>query len=426
MLEQTFNKINDVISQLKGQSFTKNEIEQLSIELRDVLIGADIPYDYIKSIIQDMQQKLKHITAKNLDKKAVVGGLLQSYIDATFNSISGKSIEIRKTGITTIGMFGPNGVGKTTAVVKIANLIRNKHNKRVLCVSFDITRFAAQEQLKILCEKNDIEYLNIVENGIDVGVKKIQEIVDYEIVDVLIVDFAGISPDNIEGTRIWNSVLESIDFDEKIVVLDGTFGQNTIELIKGFDKILKITGFAVSKIDSDQKGGVFFAIATASDKPIYYVSTGEKINNIVPFNKRMISDALFNIGGLKNVISSFQESNKEYIQALIQKNKKAGLNYNDLFDQLTQLINFGKLDKVLSVLPHTRSFFNVKLSTDAYILIKKWISIIASMTPEERENIKCLNIDRMNRIARGSGTNISDVMTLQKKIEEINEQKVLK
>jgi signal recognition particle subunit SRP54 len=121
--------------------------------------------------------------------------------------------------------------------------------------------------------------------------------------------------------------LESIDLDEKIVVLDGTFGQNTIELIKGFDKILKITGFAVSKIDSDQKGGVFFAIATASDKPIYYVSTGEKINNIVPFNKRMISDALFNIGGLKNIISSFQESNKEYIQTLIQKNKTAGLNY---------------------------------------------------------------------------------------------------
>ena len=424
MFAQTFNKIQNAVSKLKGDAFTTAEIDTLTIEIRNILLEADVPYEYVKSLCLDLQQKIKNIKAKKLNKGAVVGGLLQSYIDATFDNAVEEGIKIKKNGITTIGVFGPNGVGKTSIIPKIANLIKQKQNKRIMCVSFDIIRFAAQEQLKILCEKNDIEYLNIVENGIDKGILKVKEIIEYEMVDVLFVDFAGISPDNQEGAKIWQDVLQDIELNEKLLVIDSTFGQHTIKLIEGYNKLVDITGFAVSKVDSDQKGGVFFSIATASDKPIYYVSIGEKINDISIFSKRMVSDALFNDGGLKNVIDAFRSSNKEYIQSLINRHNKKGIDYNDLMQQLTQLLSFGKLDKVLSVLPHTKSFFNVKLSTDAYILIKKWIAIILSMTKNERENINLLNVDRMNRIAKGSGTTMSDVITLKKKIEEINQNTI--
>ena len=425
MLEQTFNKLNNIIAKLKGDVFTKSEIEQLSIEIRSILLDADLPFDYIKNLIQDMQQRLLNINVKKIDKKAVIGGILQSYIDETFNHLSGKTLTIKKNDITTIGIFGPNGVGKTTVVSKIANFLKTTTRKRIMCVSFDITRFASQEQLKILCEKFDVEYLNIVDKNINDGLVKVNEIIKQKVVDVLIIDFAGISPDNENGKNIWQLVLNNARLDERIVVLDSTFGQNTINLIRGFDKIVNITGFIVSKTDSDQKGGVFFAIASASNKPIYYISTGEKKEDISYFNKRMISDALFSTGGLRNVIASFQESNKEYIKTVISQKQKNDIDYNDLLKQLTQLVSFGKLDKVLSVLPHTKSFFNVKLSTEAYILIKKWISIIMSMTKFERQNVKCLNLDRMNRIAKGAGVDISDIITLQKKIEEINREQVL-
>ena len=421
MFAQTVDKIQNVVSRLKGDSFTTAEIDGLTLELRNILLDADVPYEYIKSLCADLQTKIRNVRAKKLNKSAIIGGLLQSYIDATFDNADGDEKKKKNTGITTIGIFGPNGVGKTSIIPKIAHLIKQEHNKRIMCVSFDMTRFAAQEQLKIVCKTADIEYLNVIENGLEQGILKLKEIIDYEMVDVLFVDFAGISPDNQNGAKIWLNVLNEIKLDEKILVIDSTFGQHTIELIEGYSKIVNITGFAVSKVESDQKGGVFFSIATASNKPIYYVSMGEKINDIAKFNKRMVGDALFKDGGLKSVIDEFRKSNKEYIQQLIIQKNKHGINYNDLLQQLTQLLSFGKLDKVLSVLPHTKSFFNVKLSTDAYILIKKWIAIILSMTKNERANINILNIDRINRIARGSGTTISDVITLKKKIEEINQ-----
>ena len=423
MLEQTFQRLNDVITGIKGNKFTSREVEELSMEIRNVLLGADIPYDYVISLIKHLRTRISKINDKNLNKNAVVGALLQSYIDSTFANSETEGIDVKKVGITTIGVFGSNGVGKTTFVAKLAKLLKTQYNKRAMCVSFDITRFAAQDQLKVLCQNNDIEFLQIVENGIENGIKKLKAIIEYEVVDILIVDYAGIAPDNESGREIWKEVLENINFDERIIVLDSTFGQNAVKLIKDFEKIVNATGFAVSKVDSDQKGGIFFSIKVASEKPIYYISTGEKIDDIIVFNKKVITDALFNDQGLKNVINSFKESNKEQIKAILLKNVKKELDYNDFLVQLSQIISFGKIDKILSILPHTKSFFNVKLSTEAYMLIKKWIAIINSMTTYERTTPNALNLERMNRIAKGAGVSLADILVLQKKIRDINETK---
>ena len=423
VLEQTFKKLNNALMNIRGSAFSKKEIEGITTELQEILIEADIPYDYIKSLTKTLGEKLTKITEKKIDKKAIIGGLLKTYIDETFSNTKLGGIKIKKNGITTIGVFGTNGVGKTSFVAKLANLMFQQYKKRAMCVSFDITRYAAQEQLETLCKKNNIEYLRIVENGVENGINKLKEIIEYEMVDILIIDFAGSSPDNQKGLELWQKVIENIDFDERVVILDGTFGQNAVPLIKKFVKVVNPTGFAISKIDCDKKGGIFFAVRVASDKPIYYVSTGEKINSILEFEKNMISKALFADDGLKSVISAFQDSNKNYIQSTIYNENNGKFNYNDLLIQLSQIVNFGKIDKILSVLPHTRKIFNVKLSTEAYILIKKWISIINSMTNYERATPTCLNIERINRIAKGAGVQVSDVLTLKKKLEEISVNK---
>ena len=236
----------------------------------------------------------------------------------------------------------------------------------------------------------------------------------------MLVDTAGISPDNREGAIQLSEIMKTIRFDERLLVLDGTFGQYATDLIKKFTALAQPTGFVITKTESDQKGGVFFSVRTASEKPIYYITHGEKIDDITPFNQHTIGNALFSDGGLKRLIESFHESNQEEILTMINKAQNQALNYNDLKTQLTQLVNFGKLDKVLSVLPHTRSFFNVKISAETYNLIKKWIAIINAMTILERKTPTCLGIERMNRIAKGSGTTIADVITLKKKLEEIN------
>ena len=419
MLESTFNRLNAILSGFRNSSFTKSEINELVADISEVFLSADIPYEYVETLTNDLNAKLPTLRAKRIDKAAVVGGLIKSYLDKTFDYRS-KKITLKENDITAIAVCGTNGVGKTSFIAKLANLIQKNYGKSVMCVSFDKTRPAAQEQLKVLCANNKIEFVHLDDANFRKNLERAANIVQYRLVDVLLVDTAGISPDNREGAIQLSEIMKTIRFDERLLVLDGTFGQYATDLIKKFTALAQPTGFVITKTESDQKGGVFFSVRTASEKPIYYITHGEKIDDITPFNQHTIGNALFSDGGLKRLIESFHESNQEEILTMINKAQNQALNYNDLKTQLTQLVNFGKLDKVLSVLPHTRSFFNVKISAETYNLIKKWIAIINAMTILERKTPACLGIERMNRIAKGSGTTIADVITLKKKLEEIN------
>lgn len=420
MLEETFNKINNVISGLRNRCFTDDEIDLLAMDLRNVLLEADIPYSYVKEFLVELKKKLSLVKEKKLDKSAIVGGIIKDFFDKTLSNGSNKSINIKKNGITTIAVCGTNGVGKTSFVAKLANLLQKQYKKNVVCISFDKTRPAAQEQLKVLCQKNNIDFITEPDDfDNEKTIKRVIYIIENKLADVLIVDNPGISPDNKKGVEQLQNIIKNIQFDEKILVLDSTFGQNAVEFIKKFDDLVDLTGFTITKTESDQKGGVFFAVKSVSNKPIYYITEGEKIDDIKPFDAKMISDAIVD-GGLKKLVDAFRNSNQEHINSLLNKAKNHELNYNDLLLQLQQLVSFGKLDKVLSVLPHTRSFFNVKLSTDTYTLIKHWIAIINSMTKYERNNPTILNMDRINRIAKGSGCQVADVLVLRRKLDEIN------
>ena len=416
MLYQVFAKINDIISSFKGNTFTKQEITLFCNKLYDTLIQADVPYDYTQQFVGYIRNKLMKMKNKNLNKQMVVGGIIRSYIENTFKQANSNGIHIKDNVVNVIGVYGPNGVGKTSFVAKLAKLFQTKFNKKILCVSFDATRTSANKQLQILCNSNDIAYINVVEHNIDDGLNKIRQIVKYKMVDILLIDNAGISPDDRDGILMWKNVSDVVDFDEKIVVLDATFGQNASRLINAYVKIIHPTGFAVSKSDSDHKGGVFFAIATSSDKPIYYVLNGEKIDNIYEFKTSVILDKLFgNDGNKDHVLSSLKMKNREYLKTIT-----VGITYYDFFQQLDNLIKYGNFTQILSILPHTKSFLNVKLETEAYMLIKKWMAIISSMTLKEQHCIDDLSINRMNRIAKGSGTGIEDVVKLKLKIEDLN------
>ena len=416
MLYQVFAKINDIISSFKGNTFTKQEITAFCNKLYDTLIQADVPYDYAQQFIGYTRNRLLKMKNKDLNKQMVAGGIIRSYIENTFRHTNSNGIQIKDNVVNVIGVYGANGVGKTSFVAKLAKLFQKKFNKKILCVSFDTTRTSANQQLQILCKSNDIAYINVVEHNIDDGLNKIRQIIKYKMVDILLIDNAGISPDDRNGILMWKNVSDVVDFDEKIVILDATFGQNASRLVNAYVKIIHPTGFAISKSDSDHKGGVFFAIATSSDKPIYYVSNGEKIDNIYEFKTSMILDKLFDNDKNKDqLLSSLKMKNKEYLKTIT-----VGITYYDFFQQLDRLIKYGNFTQILSILPHTKSFLNVKLETEAYMLIKKWMAIISSMTLKEQCCIDDLNINRMNRIAKGSGTGIEDVVKLKLKIEELN------
>ena len=420
MLEGTFNKLNRFLNTMKPSAFSKQEINDISMELRNTLLEADIPYQYVKQLIADLQNQLLQIHTKKINKTAVIGGILKSHLDSTFINYTRQDIRLKPNDITVIGCFGTNGVGKTSTIAKIANLIqKNFNNKRVMCVSLDWTRPAAQEQLKIQCKSAGVDFLLLNYNNLEDRILKIQDIIFEKSVDVLLIDTAGANIYEDKAIKELSHIARTINFDERLLVLDSTFGQGASDIIKCFSTIINNTGFIITKTESDQKGGIFFAVCTNSDKPIYYLTLGEKLDDIMRFDKNTISNALLVDGGLRRMMDEFRNQNKEDIYEIINKANNKSLNYDDLLKQLQLLMNFGKLDKILSVLPSTSSIFNVKLGVDTRKLIKKWIAIMQSMTPYERKSAN-INIDRMNRIAKGSGCSVADIVVLKKKLNEIN------
>ncbi len=424
----------------KKNKFSKQEIEKLINNLRYTLLEFDLPYQYVKSLTTDLELKIDRINASNVvkvDKSAFVENFLQSKINETFSKNLDKKISFNDKETTTIGIFGPNGAGKTSFVAKIANLLQYTHKKRVICVSFDFTRFSAQEQLQLLCKKNNIDFFPIVKNGIENGIRKIVEIVNYNIVDVVIVDFAGTTLNSNEKIKQWRQLTKLINFDERIVVLDGTYGQNAINIIKSFNSFLDITGFAVSKIDSSQKGGVFFAIRTASNKPIYYISNGEKINDISEFNSEALISGIFKEKQIRIIVSSMEKKNNkrdskknrnknnntcndDNIDDTVIYKKKRNIDFNDLLNILKKIVTSGKYKKLISILPHKKTLFGKKFTTDTYNTIRQWTAIILSMTKHERANINCIDRERIKRIADGAGVSINSVNSLLDKMPDIN------
>ena len=415
MFENTLFKIKKVLFNLKRRGkYTKNEIDNITNEISKIMLESDIPYSCIKVISSEIENVLLNLPYNSKETYNTVCKIIHMYFDNIFNSSYG-ALELDGNKTNIIGVFGTNGVGKTSFCTKIANNIRN-NGKKVLCLSLDKQRPASQEQLKTLCDSNHLLFLTLDDNDVEENIKKIQEIINYNIVDVIIVDTAGINITDKKNELVISKLISSIDFDEKILAIDSTIGQNAVSIIKRFDRTLNITGFVITKTEIDQKGGVYFSIATASNKPIYYITNGEKITDIKEFNKDIVINAFFNENKLSNNDIDKESKNiKEFIS-----NKNIKINYNELLQHLKQISEDMEKHKLKYKLQQRIALLDVKSTTETYILIKKWIAIIQSMSNRERELPNILNIDRINRIAKGSGTNINDVVMLKKKMEELN------
>lgn len=426
MFEFTYSKLSSFLSSIRfNKTYSNNEINDIINNLQKIMLESDIPYAYVKAINNKIESKIREIKYKHINKATLIGDLIKINFNNTFKNCN-KKLSIIDGSTNVVGIFGTNGVGKTSFAVKLANEIKQKYNKSVLCVSLDNKRPAGEEQLKILCINNDISFFQLAGSDIKDRVGQINKLIKCNIADVILIDSAGVNllkKDNSECEKELKLITNEIKFNEKIVLLDGTFGQGAVNVIKKFSDLLSPTGFVITKMDTDQKGGVYFAIRMASKQPIYYITTGEKIRDIKQFNKIFIINTFFGNNGIKKIITPLgDKKNKQDYSSTICNLEKNKINYSILLEQLKSLVNKDGITK--NILFTKKTFFklNDRMTTEVYILIKKWIAIIQSMTKYERNFPHCLNMDRMNRISKGSGIGIADIITLKKKIEKLNMQ----
>ncbi|MBQ7551912.1 MAG: hypothetical protein IJT15_00470 [Rickettsiales bacterium] len=410
MLKNTFfqlnHKLNNYITNKK-----KNELKNAVF---DVFIEADVPYRYTQKLVNKIEYYINGF--KNDDKKytKTFTNLIKKYILNSFKR-NIKQIELKPDKTNVVGVFGLNGVGKTSFVAKFANYLNKKCYKSVMCVSFDNQRPTGKEQLKDLCAQIGVKYLPF--NDVEYGLQKIQQIIQHKTADVLLVDTAGLNPKNKTNVNALISLIKNICFDEKMLVVDGTLGQNAVSVIKLFYKIVKPTGVVVSKTETDKKGGVFFSVKTAKNSiPIYFVTKGEKVDDICFFDEKFIDDFFFKTCVFGDILFT----QKQTINGLYKQQTQTKLNYDFLQKQFSFLIKKNLFSKFKSLYSNNIVVGSVKMTTESYMLVKKWIAIIQSMTKEERLCMCGLNVCRINRIAKGAGVTPSDVIVLKKKLEEIN------
>ncbi|MCS7277670.1 MAG: signal recognition particle protein Srp54, partial [Aquificaceae bacterium] len=318
---------------------------------------------------------------------------------------------------------GLQGTGKTTTVGKIANHLKG-HGFKVAVSSTDIRRPAAMLQLQRLADKIGITYYGFEEGLTAVEIaRKAVERAKAEGVEYLLLDTAGRLHIDEELMEELRAIKEVVKPSEVLYVADAMQGQSALEAAKTFHEILGLTGVVLTKMDGDARGGVALSVKEALGVGVKFIGVGEKIEDIEPFYPDRIAQRILGLGDIQTLLEKANRVIPEdEAQVLAHKVLKGEFDLEDMLKQIRFIKSMGPLDKLLGMLPGIGpQLKNLKIDEKKF---KKTEAIILSMTKQERRNPKIINMSRKQRIAKGSGTTVSDVNKVLKDYEEM--KKIIK
>ena len=381
----------------------------------------------VKKFIEDVKEK---ILGQNVLKSIKPDQMIIKLVYDELVNILGSSNSEINTNIeppAVILFCGLQGSGKTTSVAKFAKFLKEKNNKKSLLVSTDIYRPAAQEQLKVLSKKNDIDFMELLE------LKKINEIVKQsldkakkELYDILIIDTAGrqvVNNEMMDELKLISDISNPI---EKILVADSLTGQDAANTAKKFNELIGITGVFLTRVDGDSRGGAALSIKSVTGAPIKYIGMGEKIDQIEKFQSDRIANRILGMGDVVTLVEKAKENlENQDIEDLSKKLSEGKFDLSDFSKQLNQMKKMGGASGLMSLLPGIskaqKALAENNITDD---IIIKQLAIISSMTLKERTNPEIIKASRKIRISKGSGTKVQEVNKLLKQF--MQSQKMMK
>ncbi|WP_302374995.1 signal recognition particle protein [Alistipes timonensis] len=414
MFENLTDKLERSFKILKGEGrITEINIAETLKEIRRALIDADVNYKVAKSFTDEVKQK-----ALGQDVlKAVKPGQMMTKIvrDELAELMGGTATDIKLEGTPAVILIaGLQGSGKTTFSGKLAAML----NRQVLLVAGDVYRPAAIDQLKVLggqigvevyTEEGNKNPVQIAENGIKYARQNNCNVVIVDTAGRLAVDEAMMQ----EITAIKAAVKPS----ETLFVVDAMTGQDAVNTAKEFNERLDFDGVVLTKLDGDTRGGAAISIRSVVNKPLKFISSGEKMDALQVFHPERMADRILGMGDVVSLVERAQEQfDEEEARKLKKKLVKNQFNFNDFISQIQQIKKMGNLKDLASMLPGMGKMLkNVDIPDDVF---KQTEAIISSMTPAERERPEIINARRRERIAKGSGTTMADVNRLMKQFED--------
>ena len=418
MFENLQDKLNKAIKTLKGQGrITDINVAATVKEVRRALTDADVNYKVAKEITDRIKEKA-------LDRKVLIavepGQLFVKIVQEELTDLmGGQAQSINTKGDPAIILIaGLQGSGKTTFSGKLANLLK-RQGRNVLLVACDIYRPAAIDQLKVLGEQVGVEVYAEPEN------KNAVEIAQHAIEHakktnkrIVIVDTAGRLAVDEQMMQEIENVKRAIQPAETLFVVDSMTGQDAVNTAKTFNERLNFDGVVLTKLDGDSRGGAALSIKTVVNKPIKFISTGEKMEALDVFYPDRMASRILGMGDVISLVEkaqqAFDEDEAKRINAKMRQNQ---FDFNDFLSQLQQIKKMGNVKDLLGMIPGMGKMVkDLDIDNDSFKPIE---AILQSMTPKEREKPHLIDANRKKRIALGSGTSLTQVNNLMKQFEDM-------
>lgn len=426
MFESLSDKLESAFKFLRSRAtVTEKDIDEALVTIRTALLEADVNLQVTKKFCESVRKKsLGSKVMKSLTPAETILKIVQEELVKAIGERG--ELNLRTAPPVVLMLVGLQGSGKTTSCAKLAKHLRDDHKRRPLLIPADVYRPAAIEQLKTLGRSLDISVFDSdpQEKPVDIAKKALKH-ASLAGFDVAIIDTAGRL--QIDG-KLMNElaeIVESVEPHEILLVADAMTGQESVNVAKGFDKVLDIDGIILSKLDGDARGGAALSMRAITNKPIKFVGIGEKLDALEPFYpERMVSRIL----GMGDMLSFIEKASKEVdlddAKKLQKKIKKNQFSFEDFYQQLQTIRRMGSVSSIMQMIPGMNKAAGKVDDQAAEKELKHIEAIILSMTKEERQDHEILNGSRRKRIALGSGRSVEDVNRLVKQFGDM--KKIMK
>ena len=419
MFENLSDRLQKVLKDIRGYGkITEDNISDMMREIRLSLLEADVNYKVVKEFTNTVKEKaLGEEVRKSLSPGEVFVKIVK---DELVKLLGGEKEElVVNKDFTTVMLVGLQGSGKTTTIGKLANFVRKKHHKKPLLIACDVYRPAAIDQLTQIGKQLSIEvYDEGKGNPVSIALNGIKYAKENGF-DYVLIDTAGRLHIDEELMLELQNITKAVNPNETLLVIDAMMGQDAINVITGFNEKLALSGVILTKLDGDTRGGVALSVRHLTNIPIKFVGVSEKMDGLTEFYPERMASRILGMGDILSMVEKIEaEIDEKEAEKAAKKMMKGDFNLEDFLGQMKQIKKLGPLENIIKMLPGASKMGlnNVNIDPKKLSHIE---AIILSMTPYERRNPDILKASRKERIAKGSGTTVTEVNQLLKQFEEM-------
>jgi signal recognition particle subunit SRP54 len=418
MFESLSERLERSFKILKGEgTISEINVSETLKDVRRALLDADVNFKIAKQFTDSVKQKAM---GQNVLKAVKPSQMMVKIVhDELVLLMGGDRTDINiKTNPSVILIAGLQGSGKTTFSAKLAKYLKSKRGKNPVLVAGDVYRPAAIEQLKVLGEQIGVPVYTEEgsRNPVEIARNAVRE-AKKNGHDLVIIDTAGRLAVDEEMMNEIAAVKNAVNPHETLFVVDSMTGQDAVNTAFEFNERIDYDGVVLTKLDGDTRGGAALSIRSVVNKPVKFISAGEKMDAIDIFYPERMADRILGMGDIVSLVEKAQEQYDEVEARKLQKKiAKDQFDFNDFISQIQQIKKMGNMKDLMGMIPGVgKAIKNLDIDDDAFKGIE---AIISSMTPAERTNPMLLNGTRRKRIAEGSGTTVTDVNRLLKQFDE--------